>query len=101
MKYIENIVIKKPLCTPESIFAINEKDWVENEEDKTYWTDETFLPQILVDLGIVKSRNEVRKNKPQLFINLDKFDYIEVKWGKRKLFILVGEDELPDDIDIE
>ena len=93
-KHIENIVIKTPLDNPKEIFSdINnlENDWLNNEQNKTYFTEETFLPQILVDLGIVKSRSEVKRNKPELFVNLIKYDYLEIKWGKKKLFILVGE----------
>ena len=55
-----------------------------------YYTEERFLPKIMVDLGIVKSISEVRRNKPELIINLNKLDYLEIKWGKSYLFILVG-----------
>lgn len=91
MKYIENIVINSPLLSPEYMFASSHENWINVEQNKTYYTEETFLPKIMVDIGIVKSINEIRRNKPDLLMNLDKYDYIEIKGGKRKLFILVGE----------
>ena len=93
MKYIENIVINSPLLSPEYMFSSSYEDWIDVEQDKTYYTEETFLPKIMIEIGIVKSINEVRRNKPDLLMNLDKPNYIEIKWGKRKLFILVGEKE--------
>lgn len=89
--YIENIVIGKPIASEVSMFALNEEDWEQVEKEKTYWTEERNLAVILKELGIVKSVSEVRRNKPQLYVKLDKLDYMEIKWGKRKLFVLVGE----------
>ena len=89
--YIENIVIGKPIANEASMFALNEEDWEQVEKEKTYWTEERNLAVILKELGIVKSVSEVRRNKPQLYVKLDKLDYMEIKWGKRKLFVLVGE----------
>lgn len=94
MKYIENVVVGYSICSPESMFALDEEDWKNNEREKTYYTNERFLPQILVDLGIAKSKSEVKRNKPQYFAFLDKQDFIEIKWGKRKLWILIGKEEL-------
>ncbi len=91
--YIENIVIGKPICSPESMFAKNKEDWETIEEEKTYFTDERYLPRILVDLGFYPSISEIRRNKPELMINLNDIDFIDelkVK-KKRKLWILVGE----------
>ena len=88
--YIENIVIGKPIASEASMFALNEEDWEQVEKEKTYWTEERNLAVILKELGIVKSVSEVRRNKPQLYVKLDKLDYMEIKWGKRKLFVLVG-----------
>lgn len=91
--YIENIVIGKPIATPESIFALDEVDWEQNEKEKTYFTEERYLPRILVDLGFYSSISEVRKNKPNLVVNLDKIDFIhELKIKKKQwIWILVGE----------
>ena len=90
MKYIENIVINSPLVPPEERFSSSHEDWINVEQDKTYYTEEIFLPRIMVELEIVKSVSEVRRNKPGLVKELNDYDYLEIKWGKRKLFILVG-----------
>lgn len=91
MAYIENVVIGTPLVQASEIFAFNQEDWIENEQEKTVLTEERYLPLIMKELGIVSSISEVKRNKPQLCIQLDKLDYVEIKWGKRRLFILVGE----------
>ena len=90
-KYIENIVIGTPIVEPELIFALDIEDWEKVEKDKTMWTDERSLPAIMKELGIVSSISEVRRNKPHFCVKLEKLDYMEIKWGKRRLFILVGE----------
>lgn len=88
--YIENIIIGKPVVNEYEIFAIDIDDWEKNEKEKTLYTDERYLPKIMVNCGIVKSISEVKRNKPQLCITLDSLDFIELKWGKRKLWIVVG-----------
>lgn len=90
-KHIENVVIGKASCNLYDLFALNESDWIDVEQEKTLFTDERYLPKILVDCGIVKSTSEVKRNKPQFNIILDKKDFITVKWGKKKLWICVGE----------
>ena len=75
--YIENIVIGKPIVEPSAMFASDEDDWERTEKEKTYYTDERFLPRILVDIGIYPSVNEIRRNKPELMISLDKLDFID------------------------
>ena len=91
--YIENIVVGKPIVDPSAMFAADENDWERNEKEKTYYTEERFLPRILVDIGIYPSVNEIRRNKPELMISLDKLDFIDnLKVSKkRRLWILVGE----------
>ena len=86
-----NVVINNLLVHPSELFAFNEKDWEENEKTNTLFTTETFLPKIMVEAGVVNSTSEVKRNKPELFINLDKIDFIQVKWGKKFLFIAVGD----------
>lgn len=93
MKYIENIVIGTPIVNPKSMFTSLDDDWNTVEKEKTYYTDERFLPRILANLGIYPSVNEIRRNKPNLVKTLDGLDFIDglkVK-KKRKLWILVGE----------
>jgi len=88
--YIENIVIGIPIADVCDMFACSTDDWIYNESEKTYYTNERFLPRILMDAGIVPSISEVKRNKPELVKALNNPDFIEVKWGKRKLWILVG-----------
>ena len=93
MKYIENIVIDTPIVSPKSMFASSDNDWNAIEKEKTYYTNERFLPRILVDLGLYPSINEIRRNKPELIKSLNNLDFINglrVK-KKRKFWILIGE----------
>lgn len=91
--YIENVVIGKPLANPVYMFSFDEMDWNQMEKEKTYYTEERFLPRILVDLGIYPSISEIRRNKPELMISLDNVDFIDnLKVSKkRRLWILIGE----------
>lgn len=93
MKYIENIVIGTPIVDPKDMFASSDDDWNTTEKEKTYYTDERFLPRILVDLGIYPSISEIRRNKPQLVKTLNNLDFIDGLKAKkkRKLWILIGE----------
>lgn len=86
-----NVVIGKPIVEASSLLAIDDKDWEENEKEKTLFTETRFLPMIMKEAGIVQSTGEVRRNKPELCITLDKLDCINFKWGKKFLFIVVGE----------
>lgn len=93
MRYIENIVIGTPIADPKDMFSSSDDDWNAIEKEKTYYTNERFLPRILVELGIYPSVNEIRRNKPGLVKTMDGLDFIDdlkVK-KKRKLWILVGE----------
>lgn len=91
--YVENIVIGKPIVEPSTMFSIDEDDWNRTEKEKTYYTDERFLPRILVNIGIYPSVSEIRRNKPELMIELSKLDFLDnLKVSKkRRLWILVGE----------
>lgn len=91
--YVENIVIGKPVVESQQLFAADENDWKRTEEEKTYYTEERFLPRILVDIGIYPSISEIRRNKPQLVMTLDHLNFMDgLKVSKkRKLWIAVGE----------
>ena len=92
MQHIENIVIGHPLVNPLEIFSADIKDWNDNESIKTYYTNERYLPRILVDLGIYPSVSEIKRNKPELVCTLDKLDFLMIRTKKKiPLFILVGE----------
>lgn len=92
MKFIENVVIGHINVLAKDLFALNMTDWCVNEADKTYYTNERFLPKILVDLEIYPSISEIRRNRPDLFITLDKQDFIsKLKVAKKRfLWIAVG-----------
>ena len=91
--YVENIVIGKPIVESSTMFSLDKDDWDRTEKEKTYYTDERFLPRILVDIGIYPSVNEIRRNKPELMVELNQLDFLEnLKVSKkRRLWILVGE----------
>lgn len=91
--YVENIVIGKPIVEPSTMFSLDEDDWNRAKKEKTYYTDERFLPRILVDIGIYPSVNEIRRNKPELMVELNQLDFVDnLKVSKkRRLWILVGE----------
>jgi hypothetical protein len=76
-----DIIIGNPLLTPSELGF--------NDDPK--YTNERFLPRLLVNLGMFKSTSEVRRNRKDLWITLDKPDMIHIKIGKRILWILVGE----------
>lgn len=83
--YVENIVIGKPVVELQQLFAADKNDWKRIEKEKTYYTEERFLPRILVDIGIYPSVSEIRRNKPQLMITLDHLDFMdEVKVSKKR-----------------
>lgn len=86
-----NVVVGKPIVDPKELLATDEKDWEENEKGLTLFTETRFLPAIMKEVGIVQSTGEVRRNKPKLMITLDKPDCINIKQGKKFLYIVVGE----------
>ena len=92
MPYIENIVIGTPLVSAKELLSANDSDWANVEFEKTIFTNERYLPNILVQLGIYPSISEIRRNKPELMIRLDKIDFINIKPKKKHpLWIVVGE----------
>lgn len=88
----ENVVIGTPLIKTSELLAKDEKDYSFNEFKKTLFTTTRFLPKVMVEAGIVSSTSEVRRNKPELVKTLNNLDFLEIKWGKKRLFIVVGED---------
>lgn len=88
---VRNIVIGKPLVEPKDLLALNDNDWENAEKEITTFTNERWLPAIMVQSGVVSSISEVKRNKPQLVKMLDALDFLEIKWGKSRLYIIVGE----------
>lgn len=87
----QNVVIGKPLVEPWCLISENKEAYEKHDKQYTLFTNERFLPKILVEAGIAKSNSEVRKNKPELVKTLNELDCINVKWGKKFLYIIVGE----------
>lgn len=92
MKYIENIVIGKPICNPKQLFSSDEQDWELTEKEKTLFTKERFLPKILVEMGIYPSISEIRRNRKDLCVTLNDIGFIDkLKINKRRfVWIAVG-----------
>ena len=86
-----NVVVGKPIVNVDSLIALDKTDWEENEKKNTLFTETRWLPTIMKEAGIVSSTGEVKRNRPELCINLDKLDCINLKWGKKFVFIVVGE----------
>ena len=86
-----NVVIGKPLIEPSTLLANDLTDWEETEKKNTLFTDNRYLPAVMKEAGIVNSTGEVRRNRPDLCITLDEIDCINIKWGKKRLYIIVGE----------
>jgi hypothetical protein len=86
-----NVIIGKPLVTPDHLFAYSFEDWDKNEFSDTLFTEERFLPKVMVEAGIAPTVSEVRRNQPILCRTLNKVDFEEVKWGKNKIYICIGE----------
>ena len=87
----QNVVIGKPILDIRQVIAANEEDWEQNEKSVTLFTGTRFLPAILKEAGLVSSTSEVRRNRKDLVMTLDKPDCLNIKWGKKRLFIVVGE----------
>lgn len=88
---MQNVVVGTPLLPAWHWLSESPEDFEQNDSAVTLFTSERFLPRILVEAGLVKSASEVRRNQPKLVRNLDTPDCMEVKWGKKRLFIVVGE----------
>lgn len=86
-----NAVIGTPLIDPAALLSYDKEDWEKVEKDQTMFTSQHYLPALLKEAGIAPSTNEVRRNRPDLVITLDKPDCFWVKFGKKKLYIVVGE----------
>ncbi len=86
-----NIVIGNPIVSPESLLAKDMADWVQNEKQNTLFTSNRFLPAVLKEAGVVTSASEVRRNRPELVKELHELDCFWVKWGKKFVYVVVGE----------
>lgn len=78
----KNVVIGKPIVDLKELYG---------DEKIDLFTNERFLPNILVQLGFFRSNSEVRKNRPDLFVELNKLDFMHIKVEKKHLWLTVGE----------
>lgn len=86
-----NVVIGKPLVDPKTLLALDDLDWKNNEQPQTLFTETRYLPAVMKEAGVVQYSSEVRKNRPDLNISLENPDCLWVKWGKKRLYVIVGE----------
>lgn len=88
---IENIVIGKPLVDLHHLLGENKDDTFFLKS--TLFTNERFLPNILKELGLIKSSSWVRKNKPNLMVELNETGCIDIQLSKKKkpIHIIIGE----------
>ena len=87
---MDNVIIGQLSVKPHHLFSLDEDDWNRNEKDKTLFTDEKFIPRIMVQAGIVKSVSEVRRNRPDLVREIEENSFEIIKWGKKFLFVARG-----------
>ena len=78
-----NIVIGEPLVSLESLGI--------KENEEVFRTDEIFLPKILKQFGIFKSTSQVKKNRPDLWRELEEFEFTKLEIGHKRIFIIKGE----------
>jgi len=79
----DNIIIGKPLT------SIKSHDITEDEN--TVFEEERFLPKLLIKYGFFKSISQLRKNRSDLWRELNKVNCEELKIGHIIVYIVVGE----------
>lgn len=87
---IENIIIGKPIVNLETLIGI-ENNKLYNWQEVTVYEDERYLPKLLVKYGFTSSIREVKRNRKDLDVMLDKLDFMEIKLGKKKICLVIGE----------
>ncbi len=86
---IENIVIGEPLVSLDVLLG-DENNPSYNWEEITVKDEERFLPKLLVKYGFSSSIRELKRNRKDLFVVLEKTDFLEIKLGRKKVWIVVG-----------
>lgn len=76
------VVVDKPIATLEEMGL--------SDCNNIHHTSERFLPKILVKLKIFPSVSQVRKNRPDLWLDLKKPDWLTFKIGERMVDVVVG-----------
>lgn len=86
----QNVVVGTPLVEPWKLLASDKENWEVSEKEKTLFTETRNVAAIMVEAGMVKSIGEVRRNKPQFYVECAGPDMFQIKWGKKFLTIVVG-----------
>lgn len=86
---VQHIVIGKPIVDLWLLLGNNKEDtsFIEG----TAFEDDRELANLLVKHKFIKSKSELRRNRPDLFQTLLCLDFFEVKIGKKRVWIIVGE----------
>ena len=89
-----NIIIGKPLVPWHEVCCISNPsgDEIMFEKAFTLFTNERVPAKILKNIGAIKSIGEVKRNQPKLCEPLTQLDCFWLKWGKKKFWVVVGED---------
>lgn len=87
-EFPDNIIIGTPIVGL-NILGINDDTWNE-------WTifedgSERRLDRLLVEHGFFSSMGQLRKNRPDLVKELNGLDFIELKIGRKRVCVVVGE----------
>jgi hypothetical protein len=92
--HVENIVIGQELVSLDILLGSEqypEYDWF----SVTVRDSERYLPRLLANHGFTSSANEIRRNRKDLDIRLDKPNCLNITLGKgkkmKKIYIVVGE----------
>lgn len=76
---MQNIVIGNPIVEPWTLISNSKEEFDNFDKKETLFTNERFLPALLVKIGLAKSNSEVKRNKPELCVVLNNLDCIWVK----------------------
>lgn len=87
-RHIEAIVIGKPLVPLWVLLGTGEND--KSFEETMVFDTDRYLPRLLAKYGFTKSASEIRRNRKDLDIKLEKPDFLEIKLGKKRITIIVG-----------
>lgn len=78
-----NIIIGKPII---DLKKLGIEDYEKTIKDK-----ELFLPKLLKKHGFFKSTSQIKKNRPELWRELEELSTNLIKVGKDRVYIVVGE----------
>lgn len=92
--HIENIVIGIPLVSLDTLLGSEQYPQYDYMA-VTIRDSERYLPRLLANHGFTSSASEIRRNRKDLDIRLDKPDCLDITLGQgkkmKKIYIVVGE----------